>query len=43
MRSAPSKRPVRIVEQRGGVVTVLTLGPIEAADQLRDAASIGGQ
>jgi len=32
---------VRIVEQRGGVVTVLTLGPIEAADQLRDAASIG--
>jgi electron transfer flavoprotein beta subunit len=32
---------VRIVEQRGGVVTVLTLGPPEAADQLRDAASIG--
>ncbi len=32
---------VRIVEQRGGVVTVMTLGPPEAADQLRDAASIG--
>lgn len=32
---------VRVVEQRGGVVTVLTLGPPEAADQLRDAASIG--
>jgi electron transfer flavoprotein beta subunit len=32
---------VRIVEQRGGAVTVLTLGPPEAAEQLRDAASIG--
>lgn len=32
---------VRIVEQRGGTVTVLTLGPPEAAEQLRDAASIG--
>lgn len=32
---------VRIVERRGGVVTVLTLGPPEAAEQLRDAASIG--
>ena len=32
---------VRLVEQRGGVVTVLTLGPPEAAEQLRDAASIG--
>jgi electron transfer flavoprotein beta subunit len=32
---------VRIVEQGGGVVTVLTLGLPEAADQLRDAASIG--
>jgi electron transfer flavoprotein beta subunit len=32
---------VRIVEQRGGTVTVLTLGPPQAAEQLRDAASIG--
>ncbi len=32
---------VRIVEQRGGSVTVLTLGPLEASEQLRDAASIG--
>jgi electron transfer flavoprotein beta subunit len=32
---------VRIVEQRGGAVTVLTLGPPEASEQLRDAASIG--
>jgi electron transfer flavoprotein beta subunit len=32
---------VRIVEQCGGAVTVLTLGPPEASEQLRDAASIG--
>jgi len=32
---------VRIVESHGGVVTVLTLGPPEASEQLRDAASIG--
>jgi len=32
---------VRIVERDGGTVTVLTLGPPEAADQLRDAAAIG--
>ncbi len=32
---------VRIVEQRGGTVTVLTLGPPEASEQLRDAASLG--
>jgi electron transfer flavoprotein beta subunit len=32
---------IRIVEQRGGVVTVLTLGPTEASEQLRDAASLG--
>jgi len=32
---------VRIVERDGGVVTVLTLGPPEASEQLRDAASIG--
>ncbi len=32
---------VRIVEQRGGSVTVLTVGPPEAAEQLRDAASLG--
>ena len=32
---------VRIVEQHGGVVSVLTLGPPEAGEQLRDAAAIG--
>jgi electron transfer flavoprotein beta subunit len=32
---------VRIVEKFGGVVSVLTLGPAEATEQLRDAASIG--
>ncbi len=32
---------VRIVEKHGGVVSVLTLGPPEAAEQLRDAAAIG--
>ena len=32
---------VRIVELRGGTVSVLTLGPPDAADQLRDAAAIG--
>ena len=32
---------VRIVELRGGTVSVLTLGPPEAAEQLRDAAAIG--
>jgi electron transfer flavoprotein beta subunit len=32
---------VRIVETFGGVVSVLTLGPAEATEQLRDAASIG--
>ncbi|MFI5035299.1 MAG: electron transfer flavoprotein subunit beta/FixA family protein [Acidimicrobiales bacterium] len=32
---------VRIVEARGGVVTVLTLGPPESVEQLRDAAAIG--
>lgn len=32
---------VRIVEREGGVVTVLTLGPPAATEQLRDAASIG--
>jgi electron transfer flavoprotein beta subunit len=32
---------VRIVEQRGGTASVLTLGPSEAAEQLRDAAAIG--
>ncbi|HVB70247.1 MAG TPA: electron transfer flavoprotein subunit beta/FixA family protein [Acidimicrobiales bacterium] len=32
---------VRIVEARGGVVSVLTLGPPEAVEQLRDAAAIG--
>ena len=32
---------VRIVEQHAGVVSVLTLGPPEAAEQLRDAAAIG--
>ena len=32
---------VRIVERLGGSVTVLTLGGPEAADQLRDALSVG--
>jgi electron transfer flavoprotein beta subunit len=32
---------VRIVERDGGCVSVLTLGPSEASEQLRDAASIG--
>ena len=32
---------VRIVEAQGGTTTVLTLGPAEAADQLRDAMAIG--
>ena len=32
---------VRIVERTGGSVSVLTLGPSEASEQLRDAASIG--
>lgn len=32
---------VRIVEAHGGGSTVLTLGPPEAADQLRDAVAIG--
>ncbi|GIK58681.1 MAG: electron transfer flavoprotein subunit beta/FixA family protein [Chloroflexi bacterium] len=32
---------VRLVEQFGGSVTVLTLGPAEAAEQLRDALAVG--
>ena len=32
---------VRIVERQGGIVSVLTLGPPEAAEQLRDAVAIG--
>ncbi len=32
---------VRIVEAHGGVASVLTLGPPEAVEQLRDAAAIG--
>ena len=32
---------VRIVERLGGSVTVLTLGPAEAADQLRDMLALG--
>jgi electron transfer flavoprotein beta subunit len=32
---------VRLVETHGGDVTVMTLGPAEAADQLRDALAIG--
>jgi electron transfer flavoprotein beta subunit len=32
---------VRIVEAQGGSVTVLTLGPDEAGDQLREAMAIG--
>src|ERR1700729_98001 len=32
---------VQITERLGGTVSVLTLGPAEAADQLRDARSLG--
>jgi electron transfer flavoprotein beta subunit len=32
---------VRIVEQHGGSVTVLTLGPAEAEEQIRDAMAMG--
>ncbi len=32
---------VRIVEAGGGTTTVLTLGPVEAEEQLRDAMAIG--
>jgi len=32
---------VRICEQQGGTVTVLTLGPPEAADQLREMLALG--
>jgi len=32
---------VRLVEREGGAVTVLTLGPPEAADQLRDSVAVG--
>lgn len=32
---------VRLVEAHGGEVTVLTLGPAPAADQLRDAIAVG--
>jgi electron transfer flavoprotein beta subunit len=32
---------VRLVEQRGGEVAVLTLGPPEAEDQIREALAIG--
>ena len=32
---------VRLTEQAGGSVTVLTLGPPEAADQLRDMLALG--
>jgi electron transfer flavoprotein beta subunit len=32
---------VQITERLGGTVSVLTLGPAEAADQLRDALSLG--
>jgi len=34
---------VQIVERDGGEVTVLTLGPVEAEEQLRYAASVGAQ
>ena len=34
---------VRIVEAHGGQVTVLTLGPVQAEDQLRDAMAIGAE
>ena len=32
---------VRLIEQNGGTVVVLTLGPAEAEEQLRDAMAIG--
>src|SRR5712692_6792626 len=32
---------VQITERQGGTVTVLTLGPPEAADQLRDMLALG--
>ena len=32
---------VQLVEQHGGEVTVLTLGPAEAEEQLRTAVSVG--
>src|SRR6476620_4099516 len=32
---------VRIVEAQGGNTAVLTLGPVEAEEQLRDAMAIG--
>ena len=34
---------VRIVEAKGGEVVVMTLGPAEAVDQLRDALAIGAE
>ncbi|HEY5361651.1 MAG TPA: electron transfer flavoprotein subunit beta/FixA family protein [Streptosporangiaceae bacterium] len=34
---------VQLVERAGGSVTVLTLGPPEAADQLRDMLALGAQ
>jgi electron transfer flavoprotein beta subunit len=34
---------VRLVESRGGAATVLTLGPPEAEDQLRDSLAIGAE
>lgn len=34
---------IQIVDAKGGVVSVLTLGPSDADEQLRDAASIGAQ
>jgi electron transfer flavoprotein beta subunit len=33
---------VRLVEEHGGEVAVLTLGPAEAEEQLRDSLAIGG-
>jgi electron transfer flavoprotein beta subunit len=32
---------VRLIEANGGETVVLTLGPVEAADQLRDALAVG--
>jgi electron transfer flavoprotein beta subunit len=34
---------IRIVEKHGGTVTVLTLGPDEAIEQLRDAMAMGAE
>ena len=36
------EQAVRLVEEHGGDVTVLTLGPAEAEEQVRDQLAVGG-